>query len=256
MNAAVVYEGPSLLTGDPIVVIVTGMDGESANMKTGDVAQVWILRSDMSPTDAVLSGADEAICGDCKLRGEGRFGRACYVTWWQAPMKIYQRYARGGYPTLTPAAAAVQLVGEVLRLAAYGDPVAVPLKVWRHLLSTVRGWIAYTHQWAVCDPAFARFCMASVDSEEEHARAIAAGWRTFRTRRATDPLLAREIVCPASEEFGYRVTCEQCQLCRGKNRPAKNIAIIAHGSRAQHFGSPARLVSAYERKQLRRAAKV
>ena len=57
-----------------------------------------------------------------------------------------------------------------------------------------------------------------------------AGWRTFRIRGPQDPLLAgTECICPASDEAGHRVTCERCQLCRGTNRPARSVAIVAHG---------------------------
>jgi hypothetical protein len=37
----------------PLVAIITGMRGGSANPKTGPMAQLWILRSDMSPLDAI-----------------------------------------------------------------------------------------------------------------------------------------------------------------------------------------------------------
>jgi hypothetical protein len=63
----------------------------------------------------------------------------------------------------------------------------------------------------------------------EAAVATRAGWRYYRARTRDEPLLPGEIVCPASDEFGHVVDCNQCQLCRGRSRPAKNIAIFAHG---------------------------
>ena len=68
-NGAILYEGPSALDGAPIVVIVTGLARKSTNAKTGALLQTWILRSDMHPIDAVRSGADSSICGDCRHRG-------------------------------------------------------------------------------------------------------------------------------------------------------------------------------------------
>lgn len=41
----VFYRGPSLLTGDPIVGIATGLEGGSMNAKTGPMVQAWIIRS-------------------------------------------------------------------------------------------------------------------------------------------------------------------------------------------------------------------
>lgn len=70
------------------------------------------------------------------------------------------------------------------------------------------------------------------------------GWRTFRVRSASDPLLPGEIACPASAEAsaeaGARVQCDRCLLCDGAARMdihrLPSIAIIDHGpgaSRAQ-----------------------
>ena len=56
----VMYEGPSVLDGAPIVVIATMKSG---NTKTGNMVQVWIIRSDMHPVTASKVGADAAICG-------------------------------------------------------------------------------------------------------------------------------------------------------------------------------------------------
>ena len=46
---SVIYRGPSLLDGAPIVVIATVTD---TNSKTGAMVQTYIIRSDMPPTDA------------------------------------------------------------------------------------------------------------------------------------------------------------------------------------------------------------
>ena len=43
-NGAILYCGPSLLDGSPIIVVITGLSGRSTNTKTGKMAQTWILR--------------------------------------------------------------------------------------------------------------------------------------------------------------------------------------------------------------------
>ena len=63
----VVYEGPSELDGSPIVVIVNRIFTASDNAKTGDIVQTFIIRSDVSPLDALKSGEDVSVCGDCCL---------------------------------------------------------------------------------------------------------------------------------------------------------------------------------------------
>ena len=66
MNKGIIYKGPSLLDGKPIVAIATYSD---RNTKTGKVLQTYIIRSDISPLEASKTGEDFSICGDCKLRG-------------------------------------------------------------------------------------------------------------------------------------------------------------------------------------------
>ena len=62
-----------------------GIRTASANPKTGDMIQTWILRSDMHPLEAIKSGSDYGICGSCIHRGSyDEFGnpidpRTCYV---------------------------------------------------------------------------------------------------------------------------------------------------------------------------------
>jgi hypothetical protein len=58
-----------MIDGEPIVVIATGFKRSSANPKTGDMLQTWILRRDVAPFAAIHNGADASICGDCPLRG-------------------------------------------------------------------------------------------------------------------------------------------------------------------------------------------
>lgn len=249
----IIYEGPSQL--DPTVAIVaivtngTVHDRASENEKTGPMAQIWILRVDRLPSDAVADHSDHAICGGCGHRGLiadsersladwdllGAWGgRSCYVNIGRVD-GIWRAYQRGKYERLTPGQAGARTVYPP-RLGAYGDPAAVPIAVWRAYLAAYRirqgrdRHTGYTHQWRTCAPAYRELLAASVDSPAEAAEARAAGWRTFRVRAASDPLLPGEIVCPASAE-NPRTTCARCGLCDGA-RPGDrraSIAIVAHG---------------------------
>lgn len=67
-NGAILYEGPSVLDGAPIVAVLTGLKDKSKNPKTGPMLQVWIMRSDIAPHLAQQSGQDDSVCGDCPLR--------------------------------------------------------------------------------------------------------------------------------------------------------------------------------------------
>jgi hypothetical protein len=231
----ILYQGPSLLDGAPIVVIATiSKQAARANVKTGNMLQTWILRQDMPPAEAAKAGADASVCGSCALRGDGK-DRPCYVVLWQAPRSVHDAYTRGIYPTAaSPDEIAAVGAGLDVRLGSYGDPAAVPLWVWEALVSRARKRTGYTHQWrgAATDPGLRRLVMASCDKPADREAATAAGWRTFRVRAEEQPLLPGEITCPASKEAGKRTTCAACGLCGGAETRAKDIAIIAHGPRA------------------------
>lgn len=216
----ILYEGLSQIDGSPIVAIVTD---DSRNAKTGNVLQVYILDQRAEPVQAVRQGLDASICGACPLRSGPR---TCYVNLAWAPTNIYRKWKAGEYVEAPKPA-----TGRVVRLGAYGDPAAVPLACWRAFLAGARGWLGYTHQWRTAVELKA-LCMASVDSAAEANEARAAGWRTFRVRTPGEALSTtpREVVCPASDEAGKRLTCERCRLCDGGARSkAPHVAIYAHG---------------------------
>lgn len=236
-NGLVIFEGPSKLDGEPIVVIATGLKSGSNNSKTGGMVQTYILRSDMTPQEAIYSGADESICGACPHRGDGTGkGRSCYVVIFQGPRGVYEAYKRGSYARATPAEAAEHCAGKMVRLGAYGDPAAVPIFVWQHLLKKSAGSTGYTHQFLTIAPQWAKIVMASADSVEDMAAAHALGYRTFRvTPLGEKPIKGLEIMCPASEEAGRKTTCELCKACAGTSGKAKiSIQIAAHGIGRKH----------------------
>jgi hypothetical protein len=165
VNGAIIYRGPSMLDGAPIVVVATGLAKGSNNTKTGaGLIQTWILRDDVSPTDAVNGGQDASICGACPHRGDlvdGRnVNRSCYVTVFQAPLNVWKSAHRGIYADVSDNLTAT-FAGRGVRLGAYGDPAAVPLAVWHAVLAEASFWTGYTHQWKDCDRGYADYCMAS-----------------------------------------------------------------------------------------------
>lgn len=227
------WEGPSPLTGAPTVLLITP---RSSNTKTGPMAQAWLLLRDVEPFEALRTGVDRAICGDCVHRSGDT--RTCYVSLFHGPMQIWRTLQAGKYPLITGEAAAAALAGEQLRITAYGDPALVPFEVWRTLLSRAAGSVGYTHQWQTCDLRFRSLLMASVETDREMKRAQSLGWRTFRARPHGAPLHETEFQCPASEEGGHRSTCARCQLCRGTSSPAKSVSILLHGRGAVSYSGP------------------
>jgi hypothetical protein len=222
----VVYQGPSRLDGSPIVAILTL---ESKNVKTGNMSQLWILRADQSPVDAVRSGADAGICGDCIHRGtEGFRDRTCYVNVAQGPNAVWKAWQAGAYPEGFPIAAHRQAV----RLGAYGDPAALPEWVVRQCLNGADMWTGYTHAWRRFD-WLKPFVMASVDSEAEALEAKAAGWRYFRVTTEGASGLKGESLCP-SESVGLQ--CRACGVCDGTGSARSgSIRITVHGIGSNRF---------------------
>ena len=236
MAGFIFYKGTSPIDGAPIVAIATL---KSANSKTGDMVQTWILREDVSPLDAIQSGEDKRICGTCIHRGRKGKSRTCYVDVGKAPAGIWHAYHRGQYIDLSddPDTVAHLITGRIVRMGAYGDPAMVPVRQWRMLLAGSSGRTGYTHAWRkVWAQALRQYVMASADSVAELDLARAMGWRTFRVRTETEPLQVNEFACPASPEGGQRKQCITCQACDGADRPGKaSAAIIVHGVMARHF---------------------
>jgi hypothetical protein len=230
----ILYRGPSLLNGAPIVLVAIM---HSMNDKTGDVVQTYILADNGErPTQALKSGSDFSICGDCKHRPVNSGG--CYVVVRQGATRVWLELQAGKYADLSRRVSDVasELYDRTVRVGTYGDPAAVPVEVWRQALMSSRGWVGYTHQWR--DPKaqpLRYFCMASVDTPEEKLEANDAGWRTFRVRLPGEQLLEREAICPASQEGGYKLNCIECGVCDGALTGRRgNVAIVVHGAKGPH----------------------
>jgi hypothetical protein len=220
----ILYEGPSRFDGSPIVVVATGFADRSRNEKTGDVIQTWIIRSDVSPMEALAANSDTAICSDCPLRGEHGHDRGCYVNVGRAPQAVFRGLKRGVYIRYHRRKHTRWFRGRKLRIGSYGDPCAVPANTWTPLLPLVDSYVGYTHQWS-WNPQYRHFVMASCESEAGYFAAVADGWRVFRARLEDQPLLDGECVC-RNEASGLQ--CADCGGCCGEsNRP--NFAIIVHG---------------------------
>ena len=231
----IAYEGPSLIDGAPIVVIINKIDDGSDNAKTGAIVQSFIIRSDVAPTDALKSGADVSICGQCPHRPilAKQNGQApCYVNVGRSVRSVYDAYKRGRYTRADAATIARALAGKIVRLGTYGDPFAAPVTMWAQVTRYAAGRRGYTHQWARPDfdaQAWAPLVMASADNVDEAARANLLGMRVFRVSIGVD-VQAGEAMCPASAEAGRRATCAKCTLCSGTSIQARDIVIADHAA--------------------------
>ena len=218
----IIYEGPSQLNGKPIVAILTNINNPSVNTKTGDMAQATIMPKGIKPSDAVKTGEDDAVCGECNRRpstAKANGLKPCYVNP-RAPNSIHRAYERGSYSTGIP-----EQLRKPVRLGMWGDPAAMPYEIAKGLADSAPKHTGYTHRWRDF-PEFNSICMASVDTEDERLEANALGFRTYRVRDVGAPLMDGEIDCPESDK-ARNIQCADCGLCAGMAVKAKDISIEA-----------------------------
>lgn len=240
MTSFVLYEGPSQIDGGPIVALAASVEVPSKNSKTGPMVQVYFLRSDVPPWDAIRSGSDSSICGNCIHRPKAPEGkqRSCYVDLRFVSPVWYARREQP-YPGL--------FSGRAVRVGTYGDPMSVPMEALAQVFEEADLWTGYSQFWRVApDARWRGNVMASVHTPDEARQAWALGWRTYRARFAFEPVIDGEIECPF---YAAGVRCIDCNLCdgkrevrdqliyRAKNQPDRraNITSIVHGNGARYF---------------------
>jgi len=243
-NGVIVYHGVS--NGENIVAIATGLVNKSQNRKTGPMVQLWILHADVSPVNAIKSGQDVGICGNCIHRKAK--GGACYVNPGQAPEQIFASYKKGNYPFIVDDIKNFEeqditttyvnhgmwniFQNSYVRFGAYGDPSFIPFAIIEKIAQNCKGFTGYTHQWKTTNQAYQQYFMASVDFPWEYNKAKSMGWRTFRVTPEWTEKSPGEIPCLNSSKD---LKCIDCLLCCGTSKKAKDIYIKVHGATAKKF---------------------
>jgi len=217
-NGITLRIGASHLDGAEIATIAVfgSVVGTSVpNRKTGAMIQIYYLRTDIEPQDAIRKGLDSSICGDCPLSwAQAPKGKArCYVLPFHAPSRVFEQWEAGKYPPLDALKprqhqAVMTIFNTVpIRLGAYGDPACDP-DTLKALVE--RKWTGYTHQWREF-PHLKQWLMASIDSMDEYQEAKQLGFRTYRHTR-DQAMLDSEVQCPNDT---HGVECVSCLLCNG-----------------------------------------
>jgi hypothetical protein len=237
----IIYEGPSEIDGKNIVAIMTGLTNSSKNSKTGNMPQVWIMCADIHPTEALRTGQDVTVCGNCPhrpmIQGDKaltKSSRSCYVNV-MGINAVYKKYKNNEYPVADIQTLAQQLRGRKVRLGAYGEPSLIPLNVLDELLAHCES-TGYTHRWRQCDTKYSKYLMASCDHSIDVLLATEMGYRTFFVqnigdfqdikRQVNDTKLA---ICPASKEMGKKTQCHDCMVCSGTRTGLKShVTIMIH----------------------------
>lgn len=213
------------VTGGAEFVAIATMSTD--NRKTGDMIQIWFLLEHYNPVAAVAEGIDSrTICKACPFSA----GRGCYVNVGQAPLSIWRAYHRGAYLPLEPKDYGATFSGRKIRFGAYGNPTLLPIAMVRAIAGISSGWTGYFHDWRTNRFAglYARYFMASTETDASRQAAQARGFRTFHV----SPEKPADAVECLSDAKG--LTCAQCRLCAGLTKAGKpEIWINPHGSGAK-----------------------
>jgi hypothetical protein len=228
----IIDRGLSPIDGQPYVAILTL---KSSNRKTGNMAQVWILCEDINPVEAVQTGKDATICGDCPHRKQADGSRSCYVNVGQGPNSIWKAYKRGAYIDSTQSMDAWNhmrrsVYGKRIRWGAYGDPSVIDVAVVEYINEHAQGHTGYTHQWRnEFAQAFKGIFQASCDGFQDYLDATAHGWKTFTVvHKNANINYAKQ--CPATVENSV-AQCATCKLCDGAK---SDIFVHAHGTGSKY----------------------
>ena len=215
-----VWEGASQFDGLPIQVILSGYSIDSTNTKTGAMIQVYILPKNNTPYE-VYTESKPTVCGSCKYLGGG-----CYVRW--SNLGNIQKSGNRNFADLD--LGQNLCAGLRVRVGAAGDPAAVPLWVWEHLLQDADGFTGYTHAWRDY-PEYKKFFVASTDSKQETDEALEQGWSPFYVVEDWEEAPQESFQCLSSKQKNMfqNYTCIECMKCHGGKTP-KVIVEKLHGA--------------------------
>mgnify|MGYP006888280586 FL=1 len=222
---------PSPHTGAPVRADLVW---STANPKTGPGWQLFILDQQNHPSEALKTGGDASVCGNCPMRprtdlpGLPRY-RGCYVN--PAMLGAVWKKQRKAFSSSSDTTKVLQ--GHYLRLGAYGDPAMLPTPLLELLTRSCSNWTGYTHQhnepWY--NPEANKYLMHSVETIAQAKESWAKGARTFRIDLEELGAQPGEVVCP---NVTHGVQCRDCNLCRGNSLGnAKSVCIPPHGAQGQ-----------------------
>jgi hypothetical protein len=195
---------------------------KSQNRKTGAVIQSYILDLERLVDEPAVFGAK---CQACPLV------RTCYVSQDKLAVRRALVKALGGesqsYVELSSIEELLPLLrGRFVRFGTYGDPSALPLEWLKLITPLLSGWTGYTHFYSSIDQEYSRFYMASVESPETYAAALALGYRVFYVAlKGAPPAPVEQLLECLYVTKG--LTCRECGLCNGhKGRSASSVRSI------------------------------
>lgn len=113
-----------------------------------------------------------------------------------------------------------------VRFGTYGEPTEIGLDLISDITDICSTWTGYTHQY-VRKSDYLQYFMASVHNEHQ-SKVVSNRWNG-RSFIASKDGSEDGVVCPASNEAGFKSTCAKCGLCSGVNgKGKKDVKILEH----------------------------
>jgi len=136
-----------------------------------------------------------------------------------------KEYNKQSFNRFIDGSAAIKPV--LVRLASYGEPCTLDLRLMGKLVRLSDKHTGYSHMWQRPElSGYSKYLMASTHGYFESLVANSLGWRAFESSPKAD---VKTPVCPASKEFGKKLTCIECGACGGvKKGQTNNIFIKVH----------------------------
>lgn len=111
-----------------------------------------------------------------------------------------------------------------VRFGTYGEPSMHPLALVAMLAGVSKSWTGYTHQY-IKKPQYAKYFMASTHNQFQAKTANDKfGYRSFIAVKDNTKIVG--VVCPASNEAGFKTNCADCGLCSGTMGKGKKDVVI------------------------------
>lgn len=114
-----------------------------------------------------------------------------------------------------------------VRFGTYGEPTKIDFElVFDICENSAKNWTGYTHQY-LKDSKYLNYFMASVHNEHQ-SKMVLNRWNG-RSFIASKDGSEDGVICPASNEAGFKSTCAKCGLCSGINgKGKKDVKILEH----------------------------
>lgn len=202
-----------------------------------------VVEAGTKPVFKEFFSLDAKNCFDCPFSVNANQGGKCYthkvmqysgfVSMLKSIVKEFgdaaniPSYVDGTQKNLINLALGVMAKDRYVRFGTYGEPSMHPIEIVEMMSSISKSYTGYTHQY-FRKPEYAAFFMASTHNELQAKTAKDKfGFRSFIAVKDNSDVSA--IICPASNEGGFKSTCAACGLCSGtKGKGIKNVVILEH----------------------------